>query len=165
MGKKIFIIIFGITILFLQNDCMSNQFDFVYDIDWNPDSWLPIINEDLGWNTDFWGIINENIVEGSESDLNQIIWIYHSDTEILDSNKKNKAVIYTRIIVNYFLTLVWFVALIILIYWFYMMFGNSHEEGVKKAKKYITWSVIAIFLIWVSRFIITWFMSIFLQAS
>lgn len=166
MKQKIFIILLLFVTFFIQSNCFSGQFDFIYEIDESPENWAPIIDEGLEDNTNFWRIINDNIVDKQDSDLNQMIWVYHNDTDITGPNsKENKAVVYTRIIINYFLALVWFVALIILIYWFYMMFGSSHEEWMKKAKKYIVWAVIAIFVIWVSRFIISWFMSIFLQAS
>jgi hypothetical protein len=164
MYKKIFIFIFSLIGLFiLSNHCFADQFDFVYDIDWPANNWEPIINESLNWNTDFGEIIKTNVVENNDSDLNELIGTFHNNSEVLTN--ENKATSYVKIIINYFLALIGLVALIVLIYGFYMMFTSSHEEWIKKAKKYVVWAAIAMFTIWVSRFIISWFMFIFLQAS
>lgn len=68
----------------------------------------------------------------------------------------DSAVSYIKSVINYFLLLVWFVALIVVIYWFYLMlFSSEHDDAYGKAKKYIFNWTIALIIMWVSWFIVS----------
>jgi len=76
-------------------------------------------------------------------------------------NEKAPAIAYIRMIINRLLGLVSFVALIIVIYAFYQIFGGKWEEWVAKAKKMLTWVAIALAVMWLSRLIVSFFFSIY----
>jgi uncharacterized protein involved in cysteine biosynthesis len=59
-------------------------------------------------------------------------------------------------LVNIALWLVSFIALIYLIYTFYRLFFTNYESWVSYLRKVITWLIIAILIIWLSRFIVSY---------
>ncbi len=65
------------------------------------------------------------------------------------------AVVYIQYIVNMLLWLAAFIALIILIYGFYLMFFSKQEEWFEKAKKIIIWVTVALFIMWLSWVIVS----------
>ena len=64
-------------------------------------------------------------------------------------------------IINYFLALLSFIAVIVLIYWFSLVFANKTDEWVKKWYKYVKFATIAIIIIWISWLISSWFFYIY----
>lgn len=70
------------------------------------------------------------------------------------------AINYIQTVVNFFLILVSFIALLVLIYWFYLMFFGEHEETFQKAKKYVINSSIALLVMWTSWFIVSFILYI-----
>lgn len=65
------------------------------------------------------------------------------------------AVVYIQYIINMLLWLAAFIALIILIYGFYLMFFSKQEEWFEKAKKIIIWVTVALFIMWLSWIIVS----------
>ena len=81
---------------------------------------------------------------------------------LVDNNKQYAAIEYIKSIINFFLAILGFVALVVLIIWFAKMllsFGKS-QEAIDSAKKYILAAIIAILLIGLSWFIISWIFTI-----
>lgn len=72
---------------------------------------------------------------------------------------------YIRDVVNYFLWLVSFIAVIVLIYWFYGMFFAEQESGFNKAKQMVKGTAIALGILFLSWFIISYLFTIFTQVS
>ncbi len=65
--------------------------------------------------------------------------------------QKSPMMYYLSKVINYFLWILWLVAVITLIYWFSLAFTSyKSEEWMKKWYKYIQYAVIAIIIIWVS---------------
>ncbi|USN54184.1 MAG: hypothetical protein H6765_06355 [Candidatus Peribacteria bacterium] len=65
---------------------------------------------------------------------------------------------------NYFLAIAGLVALIVLVLGFYKMFtASDNKEGYKEALQYVTRAAIAIVIIGVSWFLVSWFFDIFIR--
>lgn len=62
-----------------------------------------------------------------------------------------KALNYIQIVINYVLSFTAFIALIVIIYGFYMMFFWEEDKAFGKAKKTVTGAAIALFVIAISR--------------
>lgn len=65
-----------------------------------------------------------------------------------------KAISYVQVLINYVLALVWFIAVLILIYSFYMIFFGKSDDGIAKARKTVIWASIAIVVIAASAYIV-----------
>ncbi|HMT00720.1 MAG TPA: hypothetical protein PKC14_00180 [Candidatus Absconditabacterales bacterium] len=72
---------------------------------------------------------------------------------------------YVRDVVNYFLGLVSFIAVIVLIYGFYGMFFAEQEKGFNKAKQMVRGTAIALGILFLSWFIISYLFTVFTQVS
>ena len=66
-----------------------------------------------------------------------------------------KAIIYLKFIINLLLSLVSFIALVVIIYAFYMMFFTEDAKGIEKVKKSLTGVVIALVIMGLSRLIVS----------
>lgn len=80
------------------------------------------------------------------------------------AGKAWSAMEYLRTIINIALWLIWFIALIMMIYGFFMIFFSDEEAGIKNARAVVRWSVIAIILIGLSWTIVSlmfWWVSLF----
>lgn len=105
-------------------------------------------------------VLRENVVEPKDSLFNELIRTFW-----LDYDWESLAVHYFSDIINYFLSVASFFALMMMIYWFYLMFFNTKEDAVEKAKKIMKWVVITFFIIWLSWFMVSWFFNIFAQVK
>lgn len=74
---------------------------------------------------------------------------------------------YIKNIINFFLTLLWLIATIIIIYGFYLMVVPwwKSDEQLKTAKKYVKIATIAIIMIWLSRLIVQFIFEIYNTAK
>lgn len=61
---------------------------------------------------------------------------------------------YVAYIINIALWLVAFIAVIVLIYWFYGILFSDSKDGISNAQKTIKWAAIAIILMWASWLIV-----------
>lgn len=66
-----------------------------------------------------------------------------------------KALIYVKFIINLLLWLVSFIALVIILYSFYMMFFTEDSKGIEKVKKNLTWVAIALVILGLSWIIVS----------
>jgi len=108
------------------------------------------------WNeTDIWKIIKTDTINQNDSALNKLLKLFKlSETDRYNSGT-SKAIYYAKMIINLLLSLVSLIALIMLIYAFYLMFFSKQESGMTKAKQILKWVAIAITIMWLSRFIVS----------
>ncbi len=74
-----------------------------------------------------------------------------------------KALSFIQIIINYVLALVWFIALVLIIYSFYMIFFGKSDDAIAKARKTVIWATIAILIMWLSAYIVNLLFYIYSQ--
>lgn len=96
--------------------------------------------------------ILKSTVAGSNSIWSQIMKAFFGDGLV---NKSWSAMEYIRNIINIAISLVWFIALCMMIYGFLMIFFSKEEEWLKTAKSIVKWSVMAIVMIWLSWTIVS----------
>jgi len=110
------------------------------------------------WNeTDIWKIIKTDTVNQNDSALNKLLKLFKlSEADRYWTTWENsKAIYYAKMIINLLLSLVSIIALIMLIYAFYLMFFSKQESGMTKAKQILKWVAIAITIMWLSWFIVS----------
>ncbi len=123
------------------------SYDFYYDYH---DNTTAIWNE-----TEIWWIIKTDVVQNNDSVLNRLLSLFNLSNQGRYDSGTSKAIYYAKMIVNMLLSFVSFIALIMLIYAFYMMFFSKEEFWMTKAKQVIKWVAIAITIMWLSRFIVS----------
>lgn len=104
-------------------------------------------------------IVQEDIVEANDSVLNKILRIFNLDqfTTLSDAS----ALEFIKYILNIALGLVSFVAVIIIIYWFVKIIFAKDDEGLTEARKTVQGAAIAIAIIAVSWFIVSFLFSLY----
>ena len=126
--------------------------DFYYDVnkDWS------VVKDFDNESLDIWNVINEEAVQPDNSLLQRLLSVFKLKwSNWYNNNGDLKAFAYVKMIVNFLLALVSLIALILTIYGFYLMFFSGQDEWLKKAKKILTWVAIAMAIMWLSRFIIS----------
>jgi len=85
------------------------------------------------------------------SKLVDILWVQYYATS------QNPALYYIKIVVNYFLWILAFIALVVLIYGFYSILFDwkKSEESLQIWRKYVKASIISIVWIWLSWLIVS----------
>jgi len=148
MKKYLFTVIITILLGFIANISAQN---FFYDVDpWDP-------GQD---NTDIGQILSNEGVKSQNSVVNRLREAFKLSNGIY-AKSDQKATDYIKNIINIALSLVSFIALIMLIYGFYLMFFSQQEEWFTKAKKIFKWVVIALFIMWLSFFIVNFIFYIY----
>lgn len=71
------------------------------------------------------------------------------------------ALAYIKMIVNWLLSLVSLVSLIMIIAAFYMIFFSKQEESLGKAKKMLAGVAVALVVMWLSRYIVSFFYDVY----
>ena len=100
--------------------------------------------------TNLWDLVS--VKENDNSIIIKLLWVFWLDT---NRNNDHKFLDYARAIINMALGLVAFIALIMSIYTFYMMFFSENEAGIKKAKWNLIGIFIALAIIWLSWLIVS----------
>lgn len=78
----------------------------------------------------------------------------------------NNATSYIQNVINYFLWIIAFLALVMMVYSFYMIFfSGKGDDAVAKAKKYMFWSIIAIVVSWIAWYIVSLMFYIYEQTK
>lgn len=107
-------------------------------------------------NTDLWNCTSikedEDRLSGDKTIIRRLLWVFwlkddeHEDLKFID---------YAKAIVNMALWLISFIALIMTIYTFYMMFFSDSEAWIKKAKESLVGIFIALAVIWFAWLIVS----------
>ena len=84
-----------------------------------------------------------------------------SGTEYDNPGSVAKATDYVKWILNILLGFVSFISLIMVIMAFYLIFFGKGEDAVGKARKILIWVAIALTIMWLSRFIASFFFDIY----
>lgn len=107
--------------------------------------------------TEIWAMIKYDVINDDESVLNKLLELFNLSNQWRYNywNWTSKAVYYAKMIVNMLLSFVSFIALVMLIYAFYMMFFSKEDSGMTRAKQVIKWVSIALIIMWLSRFIVS----------
>ena len=112
---------------------------------------------------DIWLIIKEDAIDPKTSaseGIQEGLWIAYENAD------DQRATFYIKEVINWFLAIVWLIALIVLVYWFYkMFFAQSGEESFTEALEIVKWAAIALFVIWLSWFIVSMLFDIFFAAK
>lgn len=123
--------------------------DFYYD--YNETS------TDIWQEAEIWNIIQTDTINNNNSALNQLLELFHLSQQDRYNSWNSKAIYYIKMIVNMLLSFVSLIALIMLIYAFYLMLFSKHESGMTKAKQMLKGVAIAIAIMWLSWFIVSFF--------
>jgi len=129
--------------------CLYAQ-DFFYNV------WQEAINQNQA-TEDVGTVIGEDSTD-SESLMVKLLWVFGLDGFITGSD--TGATNYITYIINIALGLWAFIALAVIIYGFYLMFFSDQEEWFAKAKEILKWASIALFIIGLSWFIISFLFSV-----
>jgi uncharacterized membrane protein len=122
---------------------VQGQSDFFYDI-WQPNTNSPATSDLAGEAV--------SVATSNDGIFVQLIGLFGLNNFIANNNS---AVAYIQYIINMLLWLAAFIALIILLYGFYLMFFSTQEEWFDKAKKIIIWVIVALFIMWLSWVIVS----------
>ena len=106
------------------------------------------------------GNLTSNELESDESTFARIRDFFGMGTYAA-TGKTTPALVYIQTIVNILLGLVSLLSLIMVIIAFYLIFFSKQEEAVGKAKKLLIWVAIALAVMWLSRYIVSYFYNIY----
>lgn len=112
---------------------------------------------------DFGQLIKDDAIDPTTSASEQIqekLWINYAQAE------NQRATYYIQQLINWFLAIVGLVSLIVLVYGFYKMFtSNDNAEAFADALKIVKWALIALVVIWVSRYVVSIIFDLFFAAK
>lgn len=158
-----------IRIVFLFTFCLSvscaRAQDFNRDdsIKWPYDAGTETNNGNDA--TDLGKILKDDAVKPSDSAISKIqkaFQIDYQDTKGVDQT----ATYFVKNILNWLLAIAGLVALIVLLYGFYQMFvAKDHKTGYEEAFKVVQGAAIAILVIALARFIVSWFFDIYVKVK
>lgn len=86
-------------------------------------------------------------------------------SSVTSEGKAPAALLYIKMIVNLLLGFVSFISLIMIIAAFYMIFFSKQEESIGKARKMLIWVAIALAVMWLSRYIVSYFFDLYNTAT
>ena len=116
------------------------------------------INQTDSETTNIWDHVS--IKENENTIIVRLLWVFWLDT---DNHRNHKFLDYAKAIINMALWLVAFIALIMTLYTFYMMFFSKNEEWIQKAKWNLIGIFIALAILWLAwlivSFIFWWYQS------
>mgnify|MGYP006894302361 CR=1 FL=1 len=148
---KLLLILFTTTLITMWLYVGAN-YDFPYEYMTNE-------NEISSGNyeTEIWQIMKYDNITQTNSVLNRLLDLFKLSNQSWYDYWwwTSKAVYYAKMIVNLMLSFVSFIALVMVIYAFYMIFFLKDEAGITKAKQVLKWVAIAIIIMWLSRFIVS----------
>ena len=140
------------------SNAQTNDNPFPYDIN--------SVNQ-LKWDsetTDIAGLMKQDSITPNNSIMTKLRAFFRLSGTTYDKGW-TKATDYIKWILNILLGLISFIALILVIYAFYLIFFSKWEEWVTKAKKILVGVAIALALMWLSRFIVSFFFNIFRKVT
>lgn len=107
------------------------------------------------WDTEIWWIIKSDNIEKQDSLINRLLDLFNLSSQDRYNSGTSKWIYYAKMIINMALSFVSLIALIMLIYWFYMMFFSREESGIARAKQILKWVWLALAIMWLARFIVS----------
>ena len=129
-----------------------------------------ILNMGLMFQAQAWGVYDAsfpytdgNYTANPTTDVGQVLKQANQGGSIIENmldlfginySWPDKAISYVQILINYILALVGFIAVLLLIYSFYMIFFGKSDDAIAKARKTIIWTSIAIVVIAASAYIV-----------
>lgn len=105
--------------------------------------------------------IKEDIVDANDGVVKGILRLFNLEWFITLSDAS--ALEFTKYIINIALWLISFIALIVILYGFAQIFFAKDDEWLSKAKNIVKWAAIAIAIIAVSWFLVTFLFNIYEQ--
>ena len=114
--------------------------------DYFPYSWTELPEWKLPVNIDIPNMITGTI-EDPDNGLNKLLNVFMPNNSMYDDGSWPSILFYLKTIVNLLLSFVSLIALILIIYAFYMIFFKKDEAGTTMARQIIKWVVIALFVI------------------
>lgn len=112
---------------------------------------------------DFWKTIKEKAIDPTESvseKIQKALGIDYGDA------KDQRATYFVQRLINRFLGIIGLVALIVLIYGFYQMFtAGDNSAAYDHAMKVVKWAALALFVIGLSRYIVSLLFDIYFTAK
>ena len=98
----------------------------------------------------------KNGLQDDQNILTRLLWYFMPNNAIYISDSWHPSILtYLKSIVNLLLSFVSLIALVLLIFAFYMIFFKKDDAGVKTAIQMIKWIVIALVIIWLSRIVVS----------
>ena len=94
-------------------------------------------------------------IADQENGINGLLNVFMPNHEMYDGWEWPSVLFYLKTIVNLLLSFVSLIALILMIYAFYMIFLKKDEAGITTAKQIIKGVIIALFVIWLSRIVVS----------
>jgi amino acid transporter len=150
MKKILFTIISAFLLLCssVTTFAQSSEDSFFY---WDTNTTTPTTN--------FHTIIQNDVVDANDGVLKKILRIFNLDqfTTLSDA----PALEFVKYILNIALWLVSFVAVVVIIYGFVQVIFAKDEEWVTKARKTVQWAAIAIAIIAVSWFLVSFLFDLY----
>ncbi len=140
--RKILFILFAVISLF----GFSYSSDFPYQV-WNEESVKNVV-----WTEKMWPFEQKDVMD-------DITKAYLWDDDI--KGHSSPFVYYVSKVINYFLAILAFIAVVILLYGFSLVFTDKTDEWIKKWMKYVKMASIAIIVIWVSWLFSMWIFYIY----
>ena len=132
---------------------------FFWVCNWQPVSfWGTQLSKDMQYKTQsitddktqLWDQVS--VDEKDNTILIRLLWIFGLDT---DRGREHKFLDYAKAIINLALWLISFIALIMTIFTFYMIFFSDNEAWIKKAKWNLVGIFIALGIIWLAWIIVS----------
>lgn len=108
-----------------------------------------------GIDVDFTPMITDSMQEDTDGIVRKLLNLFMPNSTIYGSEDSPSFLFYLKTIVNLLLSFVSLIALILILYAFYMIFFKKDEAGITTAKQIIKGVVIALFVIWLSRIIVS----------
>jgi len=140
------------------SNAQTNDNPFPYDI--NSSNQLKYDNESV----DLAQVMKTDSITPSNSLMTKLRDFFRLSGTSYDASW-TKATDYIKWILNILLGLISLIALVLVIYAFYLIFFSKWEDGVTKAKKILVGVAIALVLMWLSRFIVSFFFNIFKKVT
>lgn len=152
-----FVCFFGLSPAFAQDFNRGDHTDWPYDAGTE--------TTDGNAATDLWTVIKDDAVKDNEGVLAKIQKAFQVDYQS-SKGVEQTATYFVKNIINWLLAIAGLVALVVLIYGFYQMFAaKDHKSGYEEAFKIVKGAAIALLVIGVAWFIVSWFFEIYTRVK
>ncbi len=113
-------------------------------------------------NSDIWKILadittNDDPEENLVQSIMESLWFQFWN--------ENPVLLFVNNLINFALVVVGLIAMVALLYGFYSMFFGKAEEAYEEAKKIVLNATIALVVIWLAWFLVSWAFNLFFAAA